>query len=550
VTGARSTWLAVAALLLAVALALGGVATAGFMWLDDALYVTHNAEVLAGLTRHGLAWAFGAGAVDHAYFHPLTWLSLMADVSLFGPGPVALHLENLALHGVSAVLLFLLLLRTTGRRGPALAAALLFAVHPLTVESVAWIVERKLVLSTALGMGSALAWVAHLERPAPWRAALSAALLLASLLAKPQLVVLPALLLVLDVWPLGRFAPLAAPGGRFAPAPLHRLVLEKWPLWGAAAAGAALVLASLPGSTDAGQAPRPLGLKAANAVARLADYAGAALWPHDLTVLRVFPASVPAGEVAAGAAVLMGASAGALLLSRRRPWLLAGWLWFLLALAPASGLLQTGLWPAWADRFAYVPLMGLAMAAAYEGAALAGHSPRARLVVLAAALLAPTALLLATRAQVDHWQSSASLYERAAAQSPGSALVRASYAATLLNAGRDAEALAEAQAAIRLDPAYPLGHLRAAEASHRLGLAQQAAAGYRGALALDPFDADAHFGLGYLAWQQGWSDVAVFHLQRFLAVQVPDARGRERWAQGWLEGIAASPPGTPEAKRR
>jgi tetratricopeptide (TPR) repeat protein len=462
---------------------------------------------------------------------------------------VALHLENLALHGVTAVLLFLLLLRATGRRGPALAAALLFALHPLTVEPVAWIVERKTVLATALGLGSALAWVTHLARPSGWRVALSALLLGLSLLAKPHLVVLPVLLLVLDLWPLGRLAQVAPPGGRFAPAPWHRLVLEKWPLWAAAAAGSALVLGSLPRSTDAGEAPRPVALRLANAVARMADYTGAAAWPHDLTMLRIFPASIPAGEVAAGGAVLLLLSAGALLLMRRRPWLLGGWLWFLVALAPASGLLQSGLWPAWADRFAYVPLMGLALAAAFEGAAWADRSARARQVVLVVGAAALLGLGLATRAQVDQWQSSVTLYQRAAAQSPGSALVRASYAATLYNDHRYGEALAEASAAVALDPGYGLAHLRVAEAAHELGRAEAAAAGYRAAIAIDPLDADAHFGLGYLAWQRGWSEVAAFHLQRFLEVEVPDARGRERWARAWLEGIAAAPPGTPEAKR-
>jgi tetratricopeptide (TPR) repeat protein len=549
VPGARSTWLAAAALLLAVGLAFGGVASAGFMWLDDALYVTHNAEVLAGLTRHGLAWAFGAGEARDTYFHALTWLSLMADVELFGPNPVALHLENLALHALTAVLLFLLLLRATGRRGPALAAALLFALHPLTVEPVAWIVERKTVLATALGLGSALTWVTHLSRPSAWRVALSALLLGLSLLAKPHLVVLPALLLVLDLWPLGRLPLRGAPSGGFAPAPWPRLILEKWPLWTAAAGGAALVLGSLPRSTDAGEAPRPVLLRLANAVARMADYTGAAAWPHDLTMLRIFPTSVPAGQVAAGAAVLVLLSAGALLLVRRRPWLLAGWLWFLVALAPASGLLQSGLWPAWADRFAYVPLMGLAFAAAFEGAAWADRSPRARPVVLLVGAAGLLALGVVTRAQVEQWQSSVKLYERAAAQSPGSALVRASYAATLYNEHRYGEALAQASAAVALDPGYGLAHLRAAEAAHELGRVEAAAAAYRAALAIDPLDPDAHFGLGYLAWQRGWSDVAAFHLQRFLEVEVPDARGRERWARAWLEGIAASPPGTPEAKR-
>jgi len=541
----RSTWLCAAALVVAIALTMGRATTAGFMWLDDGLYVTRNLQVQAGLTWQGLEWAFSYGDGRETYFHPLSWLSLMTDVELFGLDPLGFHLVNLALHAVAAVCLFLVALRATGQRWASLAAALLFAVHPLQVESVVWITERKQVLGSALGMGAALAWVAHLARPARWRLVLATALLALSILAKPHLVVLPALLLLLDLWPLRRLAPLAGEAGRFAPQAPLRLVLEKWPLWLVSALGTALVVITLPPPTEGGDPIPPPAVRVANAVARMADYLGAAFWPHDLTVLRGFPRAVPAGEVALGAAVTLAFTAGGLLLARRRPWWLVGWAWFVVALAPVSGLLQTGIWPAWADRFAYTPLMGLALAVAFEGAALARGSERARRAVLGAAAAALLALGISTAVQVEHWQSSTDLFARAAARSPWHAGIRTMYASNLMNDERLEEALAELREARRLDPTFPLAVLRSAETLHRLGRVQEANVAYRETLVLWPDSPDAHFGLGYLAWQQGWTDIARHHVRRFLEVEVPDSRNLSRWAENWLRGLDRAPPGTP-----
>jgi tetratricopeptide (TPR) repeat protein len=548
----RLTWLCAGALVVAVAVTMGRATTAGWMWLDDGLYVTRNVQVLAGLSWKGLEWAFTYDDGRDTYFHPLTWLSLMLDVQLFGQNPVAFHLVNLALHAATAVLLFLVAFAATGQRWASLGAALLFAVHPLQVESVVWITERKQVLGSALGLGAALAWVAHLGRPSAWRLALATALLALSILAKPHLVVLPVLLLLLDLWPLRRLAALAQDGAgaarqgvRFACAPLRTLLLEKWPLWAVSAAGAALVVVTLPPTTESGEPLRPAPIRLANAVARLVDYAGAVIWPHDLTVLRGFPHEVPAGEVLAGAALALLLTAGALLLVRRRPWLLFGWAWFLVALAPVSGLLQTGIWPSWADRFTYTPLMGVALAVAFEGAAWAARSTRARRAVLGAGAAAALGLGVATILQVEHWQSSTELFARAAALSPWHAGLRTMYASNLMNDERLEEALVELRASQRLDPTFPVTLQRIGETLHRLGRAEEAAAAFRETLRYWPNHAEAHFGLGWLAWEQGWTDVARFHLSRFLQLDVPDARDMAKWARVWLEGLEKAPPGTP-----
>jgi tetratricopeptide (TPR) repeat protein len=529
-------------ILAAVALAYQEVSSVGIVMFDDGVYLTRNTRVLSGLTRQGVAWAFGAGDGRDTYFHPVTWLSLMADVEVFGFRPEAFHLENLALHALSALLLFSTALAATGRRGPALAAALLFGLHPLTVEAVAWITERKSVLATALAMGAVRLWVDQAARPARWRLALVTLLYALSVLARPQLVVLPALLLLLDLWPLGRVGGLAAPGGRLSPVPPRRLLLEKWPLLLTAAAAAGLVLATLPPVSATAVRPPPLGYRAAQAVASLADYLGAVAWPAGLVILRDLPEEVTAGALATGAALLAGLTALGLWQVRRRPWWLFGWLWFLAALAPALGLVQTGVWPAWADRFAYAPLLRLSLAVAFGVAELPARWPAARWPVAAAAAGALLALGLATRAQVAVWQSSERLTRLAVEAQPWSADLHAFHGSALVNEGRLDEAMAELEAAVRLKPDHVLAHMRIGELLQRAGRPLEAAARYRLVLRLRPELADGHYALGQLAFEQGWVDEARRHLARYVDLAPVGSGGSLRSARERLRLLGGAPP--------
>lgn len=540
--GARAPWrpaaarTAAAALLLLACtwLAFRRVQDVGAISYDDPVYLLLNPRVLSGLTWDGVRWAFSFGDGRDTYFHPVTWLSLMLDLQVLGFRLEALHLENLALHAATALLLFSTALRLTGRRAPALGAALLFALHPLTVEAVAWLAERKTVLSTALAMGAVRLWVGHVLRPARWRVALAAALFALAVLARPQVVVLPGLLLLLDLWPLGRLAP-GAPGWR-------RLLLEKWPFWAVAAAGAALVLLSLASGDTTGAPPPPLGYRAAQAVASVADYVGAVAWPADLVILREQPEEISAGAVALGALTLLALTGAAAWQARRRPWWLFGWLWFLTALLPALGLVQNGVWPAWADRFAYAPLLGLALGLAYGVDDLVARWPRARWPALFAAAAALLALGLATRAQVEAWQSSEGLMRRAAERQPWSPRLRAFHAATLMNDGRLEDARAELEEALRLEPGHLLATMRLGDVLQRLGRPEEAAARYREVLRRDPGVADAHFALGRLAMELGRADEARRHLTRYLELAPVDTGGSPRRARAWLQQLGAAPP--------
>lgn len=508
------------AILGAVALAHGGALGHGFVHFDDDLYVYRNPEVLGGLTVDGVRWAFGLGG-GATYFHPLTWLSLMANVSLLGAGPWGFHLVNLLLHAAGAILLFLLLRQVTGRPGPALAAALIWAVHPLTVEGVAWVTERKAVLSTALGLGALLAWCGAPAPRGAGRRALAAALLGLGILAKPALVTLPALALLLDAWPA------AAPDGAPPPPPRPRWprLREAWPLLLVAAALLVPALRSSALIPAESSAARPLALRAAHAVASVPTYLAAAAWPAGLAAYHPYPDEVGAGAFALGLAALALGTGAALRLRRRAPALLAGWGWFLLALAPYLGLVQNGLWPGWAERFAHLPLQGLCLAAAFGAADLLARLRAPPAAGLALAGLALLALVPATRHQVEAWRDSVTLFERAVAAEPGAPTLHMNLGVALLDAGRTEEAVAPLREAVRLAPRFPNAHAALGVALQRAGRTQEAAGHFLAALADLPDQPQALFGLAEALRTLGRPEQARRYYARFLEVAPPGMAG-------------------------
>lgn len=445
-------------LVAAVALAHGGALRNGFVALDDVNYVTANPRVQAGLTLPSIAWAF-AFEGRQSYFHPLTWLSLMLDAELFGGTARGSHLVNVLLHGANALLLFVLLWRATGRPRPAFAAALLWAVHPLTVEAVTWVAERKAVLSTAFGLAAMLLHVGHARRPSPWKVAGVAALVLLGALAKPAVAVVPVVLLALDLWPLDRVRESG----------WARLALEKLPALLVGGAVVAIGMASLRAAYAVEGAIRtPLADRLAVALAAVPRYLGAVAWPTGLAVLHPYPGAVPWGRAAAGATIVIAASALAVAAARRWPAGLACWGWFLAAIAPYLGLVQAGLWPEWAERFAYLPLAGLAALAAYGAADLAARVPRGGWVAAGALAAAAAALALATRAQVEVWRDTGTLLTRAVAIEPRSAFLRTALGSWLLETGRAPEAEAQLRAAVALER-EPLAHAALATLLMRQG---------------------------------------------------------------------------------
>ncbi|MDE2490326.1 MAG: glycosyltransferase family 39 protein [Elusimicrobia bacterium] len=406
--------------------------THGFVNYDDPSYVAENAAVRGGLSAAGAVAAFRSPPAG--YPEPLSMLSHELDVELFGLNPAGHHLTNVLLHLGAVLLLFFALLRMTGDPWPSAFAAAVFAVHPLQVESVAWVAERKTVLNGLLTMLTLFLYAGYARRPSRGRYAAVAAAFALSLAAKSVVVGLPPALLVLDVWPLRRREPLA------------RLALEKLPLLALSALSAALVLAGTRGVAGG----IPLDVKAAAAVMGVCAALGRALWPSGLCVLYPYPTAFPPLKIAAEAAALIAATVLAARAARRRPWWLAGWLWFLLMIAPYSGIVQVGD-QATADRYMYLALVGPALAAAWGLPELVALPEGAW---AAAGGLALSALMVASGLQLRYWRNGLLLFERAASLHPESPVIRYDLGDALDRAGDVPAALAQYRAALAGRPAY------------------------------------------------------------------------------------------------
>lgn len=528
-----------ALLVVTVALAHGATVGHGFAPFDDDTYVSANPNVLAGVRAPSVRWALG---FEHRgpYFHPLAWLSLMVNRSLLGPEPWGFHLGNVLIHLATAALLALLLERATGRWLPSTLAAALFAVHPLTVEAVGWIAERKTVLSAVFGVGALLAWSAYAERPGPRRMAAALALLAASLLSKPGLNTLPALFLVVDFWPLRRLSPTGAvQEGTPEPLRARTALLEKVPALLLSAALLALAVLSSKDLEYYRNAPPPEGaamgtgwlappaVRLANAFAVVPRYLAAAFWPTGLGILHPYPATAPAWPAVLGVATIAGGSLLAWRLRRAAPWVLAGWGWFLLTLTPFLGLKTGGLWPAWGERFAYFPLMGLCVAVAFSLDALAGAPPARRAAVAALTGVALAALLVACRVQVAHWRSSEALLRRGIAVEPQAAELRVALGRVLLATGRTDEAAGQLEAAAVLAPWSTPAQYLLGDVARSRGAADAAEERYRAALRWDPNDAEALQRIADLLVSVGRpGEARPFRARRFSILRASDPAGR------------------------
>jgi hypothetical protein len=496
-----------------------------FVQLDDPAYVTENPQVLGGLTLQGGAWAFTTGHA--ANWHPITWLSHMLDIQLFGTTPGPHHVTNVLLHIASTLLLFGLLAWLTGAMWRSALVAALFGVHPLHVESVAWVAERKDVLSTLFWLLTMCAYVAYV-RASPVAApsarpgrrtlfyALTLVLFAIGLMAKPMLVTLPFVLLLTDVWPLARTGQAGAgiaaadvdsrsprsarassrPSARSpkrarkaqratgrAPVGKHgtpdwrrvawSLVREKLPLVAMAAASSAVtVLVQQRGGAVSALDDNPLGLRIQNALVSLVAYLRDTLWPARLTVIYPFPDAIPLWQSAGACVALCAISFAVYRLARRHPYLAVGWLWYLGTLVPVAGLVRVGL-QARADRYTYVPLIGIFIMIAWGAAALAARVRPLRLAIPVMAAIAVAGCAVAAREQIGYWKDNVSLFTRATVLTLHVDEYEAhmSLGATLANQGRMDEALRHFTEAVRLRPQAEAAR-RAMDAARRGGLEQ------------------------------------------------------------------------------
>jgi tetratricopeptide (TPR) repeat protein len=452
---AASRWAIALALCLLAGFVYAPVRDYPFVVYDDKEFVTENPRVAGGFTREGVAWAFTRAHSGN--YVPLSWLSHMLDVELFGLDAGAHHVVNAALHAAASALLFAALCALGGATGPSAFTAALFAVHPAHVESVAWVSERRDTLSAVFWMLTLLAWAGHARAPAGGRYALVMLWLALGLLAKPMLVTLPVVLLLLDRWPLGRAQPWRA------------LVREKLPLFAlAAAAGLAALAAQREGGAVASLAQVPLASRVSNALVAALRYLGIALWPADLAVFYPFEFELGAWKVAGAALALAAITVLAFAARRRRPYLWVGWLWYAVTLLPVIGLLQVGS-QAIADRYTYLPMVGLGIAAAWSAADLAARVPRARPAIAAAAVALVAAWALLARVQLATWRDSVALFEHALAVSGEHPVVLLNLGEAHEGAGRLDLARSHYERGLALAPGAAPLHLRLGALLSRVG---------------------------------------------------------------------------------
>ena len=419
-------WICVC-LIVATGAVYGHVITFEFVNLDDQTYVVQNSPVRMGLTPNGAWWALSTGHASN--WHPLTWLSHMLDCDLYGLDPAGHHVTNVLLHMLNTLLLFGMLQAMTATPGPSAFVAAVFALHPLHVESVAWVAERKDVLSTMFGFLCLAAYIAYARRGSIGWYLLVILLLVAGLMAKPMLVTWPLVLLLLDIWPLERFGvPLPKGGGEktqnntpqkpaFPPQPVGRLLVEKLPLLLLCLAASAITFMLQKATAVAPMDKIAIGQRIANATVSYVRYMGKMVWPSDLCLLYPHPnyaGGTPLGteQVGGAVAILIGLSIAMGLRFKQHRYGLVGWLFFLVTLIPVIGLVQVG-FQAMADRYTYVPLVGLIIIITWTMTELAVKRPAITPALKVAALTVLIALMCATWRQSRYWQNAVDLAQHA-----------------------------------------------------------------------------------------------------------------------------------------
>ncbi len=429
----------------------------GFVNFDDPLYVTQNRHVLAGLSMGGVAWAFSS---VKWFYHPITWLSLMVDAQLFGLHAGGYHLTNVWLHVLNVALLFIALREMTGSLWPSALAAALFAVHPINVETVAWISERKGVLSTFFFLCALWAYARYATGGSRLAYASSVAAFLLGTLSKPMLVTFPFVLLLLDLWPLRRLrferrGEAATCSARpFRPGELRWLLLEKLPYLVIAASIVPLTIVA----ERNGGALNPAssaGIRLANAVLSYAGYVGKLLWPDSLAVSYPYREVISPWAVAGAAFLLTATTAAAVWQWRRRPYLAVGWLLFGGTLVPVIGLIRVG-FHCMADRYAYVPEIGLWICVAWAASDLLAACPQARPLCLLLAGAALAAAGVRTRNQLATWRDSITLFDQAIRVAPSNFVAHVQLGVALATRRALGEAELEFREALAIYPGSAL----------------------------------------------------------------------------------------------
>lgn len=483
----------------------------GFVF-DDYPYIIENRHVRTGLTGENIKWAFGFKGLDH--WLPVSFVSHMADVQLFGLNPRAHHLVNIIIHILNALLLFFMLRSGTGRTWPSAIAAMLFALHPINVDSVAWVAERKNILSTFFGLSAILAYIRYSRGRRPGNYALVLILFALGIMSKAMLMTFPFLLLLLDYWPLKRFRPGAVTGN-------FNLILEKIPL--IAISIAAFLITSFKLQTQKMFVPADvvsMPLRVANAIVSYAAYLWKMIWPANLAVYYPYPEAIPLWKVAAAGLFVISVTVLIVRKRKEKPYLVTGWFWYLGALVPVLGIKQANLWPALADRWAYVPFIGIFIIVAWGSVAFFS---RYRLVksglIISVTIFA--AMGIAAHAQTRHWKSNVTLFGHAINATENNYVACNFLGMSLLRQGNIDDAIRNFEAALAIKPDYPEIRNGLGTALYQRGRIEEALVHYKEAVRLKPRFPEAYNNLGIVLRDQGRPREAVEYFQKAIDQQ-PD----------------------------
>jgi len=489
----------------------------GFVQYDDQQYVTDNPRVQAGLTWHGLVWAFGFHAGN---WHPLAWLSHMLDCQIYGAKAGGHHLTNVLLHIGSALLLFSVLNRMTNAIWRSAAVAALFAWHPLHVESVAWVAERKDVLCAFFWMLTLWFYARYAVKPSIARYLFTLGSFVLCLMAKPMGVTLPFVLLLLDYWPLKRFTIYDL---RFTI--FKKLLGEKVPFLALSAVACVLTLCAQQ-LAIASTAGLPVSGRIANVVVAYNHYLAAMFVPRHLAVYYPYQFHLPALTVMCAVFVLGLITLLAITYSRGRPYLIVGWLWYLGTLVPVIGLVQVGD-QAWADRYTYLPLIGLFVAIVWTACEII----KSRLVLESASVIAAFALLALTSKQLGYWQNTRTLFEHANEVTQKNALAVTILGSLLDNEGKMNDAMEYYHTALRYSPTFPEAHFFLGNALEEQGKPDEAIAEYQKALWFRPMQEQTHIFMAIALAKQKKYDEAIAHYTKALKLDPDSAAAHNNLAR-------------------
>jgi len=482
--------------------AYGPVLRFGFVNYDDPVYIATNPYVAGGITWSGIVWAFTHSFAGNWF--PLTWISHMLDCQLFGLDAGAHHFTNLAIHTAATLLLFAVLRRMTQSRGPSAFVAGLFALHPLHVESVAWIAERKDVLSAFFWMLTLWAYSRYVARPTRSGYLWTLAIFALGLMAKPMAVTLPLVLILLDYWPFAR----------------GQKLLEKLPFFALSAAVCVVTYAAhAQAKAVVSFDTISLSMRVENALTSYAVYIASMFWPTGLAVFYPYPKGSLAGPAVLAAIALAAVTAAVIWAGRHRPYLVVGWLWYLITLVPVIGLIQAGQ-QARADRYMYIPMIGLSIMLAWGGAELLRAWPQTR-VVLSVGICAACAVV--TLFQVDYWENGVKLFQRAVDVTGDNYVARFNLTHELREMGDTAGAIRQLEAAVRIQPDSGLAHDELGQLLGKQGRTDEALTELRKAELSLPNDAALHYHIGLLLGTAGHPEQAADELSQSVRLDPTNA---------------------------